>query len=531
MQRSAHQTGRLLTTIKTIAAEREIVRQMREGQNQVEPVMSRQNAIITVDQRSYLNAGQRDVIEDVLSSPDRIQGIQGVAGAGKTTTLEVIRSAAETKGYQVEGFAPTSRAAKQLQQAGVESGTLQGFLARGQDMGTESQQKRFFFIDESSLASTNHMREFIQRMGSHDRLLLIGDTRQHQGVEAGRPFEQLQEAGMRTAKLEEIVRQKDPTLKATVEMLAHGQTGPAIEALQNRGRVKQIVDPQERIQAIARNYVASPERTLIVSPDNASRQELNRAVRQELKATGVLNPDDHILRVLTPRQDMTGAERAWATRYQIEDVVRYSRGSKLAGIEPKTYGTVVAVNTVENLLTIEKTGGDQVSYDPKRLSGVSVYREVEREFSVGERIQFTAPDKQLGVANRELGMIEKFDLKSNITLRLEDGRVVQFNAAEHPHFDHGYAVTSHSSQGLTADRVLINIDTTAHPQLLNSRFAYVAVSRASMSAEIYTNDATDLGQRLSGDVSKSSALEFSQSAGRSISVGRSEMDAGLNMES
>ena len=70
------------------------------------------------------------------------------------------------------------------------------------------------------------MREFLQRMGSGDRVLLIGDTRQHQGVEAGRPFQQLQEAGMKTAKLEEIVRQKDPALKATVEMLAHGQTAP-----------------------------------------------------------------------------------------------------------------------------------------------------------------------------------------------------------------------------------------------------------------------------------------------------------------
>ena len=108
VQRSAHQTGRLFTTVKTIAAERQIVKQMREGQNKVDPVMSRQNAIITVDQRSYLNTGQKTVIEDVLSSPDRIQGIQGVAGAGKTTTLEVIRSAAEAKGYQVEGFAPTS---------------------------------------------------------------------------------------------------------------------------------------------------------------------------------------------------------------------------------------------------------------------------------------------------------------------------------------------------------------------------------------------------------------------------------------
>jgi hypothetical protein len=294
-------------------------------------------------------------------------------------------------------------------------------------------------------------------------------------------------------------------------MLAHGQTAAAIEALREGGKVKQIIDPQERIQAIVRNYVARPERTLIVSPDNASRQEVNQAVRQELKAIGTLEPDDHSFRVLIPRHDMTGAERAWAGRYQVEDVLRYSRGSKIAGIAAGTYGTVVGVNPTENLLTIQKASGDQISYDPKRLTGVSVYREMEREFSVGDRIQFTAPEKQLGVANREHGTIEKIDANGNISLRMEDSRNVVFNATKHPHFDHGYAVTSHSSQGLTAERVLINVDTTVNPQLINSRFAYVAVSRASLDAEIYTNDGTELGQRLNGDVSKSSAVEFSHS--------------------
>ena len=208
---------------------------------------------------------------------------------------------------------------------------------------------------------------------------------------------------------------------------------------------------------------------------------------------------------------MTGAERTWASRYQTEDVVRYSRGSKLVSVEPGTYATVVAVNAAENLLTIRKTTGDQISYDPKRLSGVNVYREVERAFSKGDRIQFTAPDKQLSVANRELGTIQAIDTSGNISLRLEDGRMVQFNGAEHRHFDHGYALTSHSSQGLTADRVLVHVDTSIHPQLINSRFAYVAISRARIDAEIYTNDATNLGQKMSSNVSKSSAIEFSHS--------------------
>jgi ATP-dependent exoDNAse (exonuclease V) alpha subunit len=109
------------------------------------------------------------------------------------------------------------------------------------------------------------VREFLTRLGHNDRVLLIGDIRQHQGVEAGRPFEQLQDAGMRTAKLDEIVRQKDPELKSAVEMLARGQTTAAVELLQRQGRIREIADPQERIRAIARNYAESPTNTLIVS--------------------------------------------------------------------------------------------------------------------------------------------------------------------------------------------------------------------------------------------------------------------------
>ena len=99
-------------------------------------------------------------MEDVLNSPDRVQGIQGYAGTGKTTTLSVIHAAVETQGYAVEGFAPTSRAARQLAEAGVDTTTLQGFLARGTS-SEASEKKHFYFLDESSLASTNQIREFL----------------------------------------------------------------------------------------------------------------------------------------------------------------------------------------------------------------------------------------------------------------------------------------------------------------------------------------------------------------------------------
>ncbi len=90
-------------------------------------------------------------------------------------------------------------------------------------------------------------------------------------------------------------------------------------------------------------------------------------------------------------------------------------------------------------------------------------------------------------------------------------------------------VTSHSSQGLTAERVLVNIDSNVHPELINSRFAYVSISRASHEAHIYTNNAASLGDDLSRDVSKTAALDFTkaQSNAPEQSVGQQKVQ---NME-
>lgn len=505
-----HAPGRQFTTARTIEAEGEIVRRMREGQNHLSPVATRAEAIQIADRHPQLNRAQNSVVEDVLSSPDRVQGIQGFAGTGKTVTLGIVRSAIEAQGYEVQGFAPTSRAARQLRDAGVEAGTLQGFLARLSQPDASPGKKHFYFVDESSLASTNQMRDFLARLGPADRVLLIGDTRQHQGIEAGRPFEQLQEAGMRTAKLDQIVRQKDPALKSAVELLATGQTAAALNLLQQQGHIREITDPQERIRTIARVYAESPSNTLIVSPDNASRRELNMAVRKELIASGALSTEDHSFPVLLQRQDMTGADRAWANQYDIGDVVRYGRGSKNIGIEAGSYGTVAAIDPPANLLTVELQSGDSATYDPRRLTGVSVYREVVHEFSTGDRIQFTAPEKKLGVANRDLAVIESIAPDGRMALRLDGGRQIESNASEFRHFDHGYAVTSHSAQGLTSERVLVHADTAVHPDLLDSRFSYVSVSRASHEATMFTNDIAKLDQRLGAEVSKTAALEINQ---------------------
>jgi ATP-dependent exoDNAse (exonuclease V) alpha subunit len=139
-----------------------------------------------------------------------------------------------------------------------------------------------------------------------------------------------------------------------------------------------------------------------------------------------------------------------------------------------------------------------------------VYQAVERSFSEGDRVQFTAPSKDLHVANRELGTIEKINDAGDVQIRMDSGREVAFNIGEHPHLDHGYGVTSHSSQGQTAQRVPIHVDTEKSALLVNNRFAYVSVSRAQHDAQIYTNDGIKLARNLSRESSQRTATEVEQ---------------------
>jgi len=184
------------------------------------------------------------------------------------------------------------------------------------------------------------------------------------------------------------------------------------------------------------------------------------------------------------------------------------------GVKSGEYVRVTGVDREQNLLTVEQDKGQRLTYDPRRLHGVSVYREAERGFSNGDRVQFTAPYREERVANRQLGTVERIDSQGNLHVRLDSGQNVQFNIREHSHIDYGYAVTSHSSQGATADRVLVHVDTDqAQEQLINSRLAYVSISRGRYDAQIYTNDAGKLGEELSHDVSKQSAIEIGHETG------------------
>ena len=125
-------------------------------------------------------------------------------------------------------------------------------------------------------------------MGPCDRVLEVGDVRQHESVEAARIFAEQQHAGMRTEHLTHVVRQKNPEILAVVNSLQEGKASAAVKALETQGRVDVIEKRKERLDRIAIDYVANPAGTLVISPDNESRRELNDLIREKLQVAGSL---------------------------------------------------------------------------------------------------------------------------------------------------------------------------------------------------------------------------------------------------
>jgi conjugative relaxase-like TrwC/TraI family protein len=501
--------ARAFTTPEMIALEQKTMAHMLDGRDQHAPmagILTRTRAAVDA---ADLNEGQRTAIEQTLASRDKVIGIDGVAGGGKTTALRIIREGLEREGYAVVGLAPTSSAAKNLREVIPRTKTMQAHL---QFPAGRDADKTVYALDEASLASTGQMKRFLDGMRPDDRVLLIGDTRQHQSVEAGRIFEQLQDAGMRTAHITQIVRQIDPAYLAATEDLAAGRVAEAFKKFDEQGRIIEIPDRMERIAAVAKDYADSPVNVITVVPDHDSRRVLNTAIHERLIAQGDVSKREHVVPVLVTRQDMTGADRAWAGRYDPGDIVRYTGGSDERGIKSGGYATVTSVDAKANTLTID-LDGKRITYDPKRLQGVSVFKTEDRAFSVGERVRFTQPFSDKRIANGETGTVAAIS-RGTIRVRLDCekrgeglGRSVGFTLKEYAHLDYGYAGTSYISQSRTSRRELFVVDTDRGGASLNSRTTYVGATRGREDIRVYCNDKERMIRDLSRDVSHQSAIE------------------------
>ena len=265
----------------------------------------------------------------------------------------------------------------------IESETLQRFLARNAGVaegrltkkGAREMRAAFaktvLVVDEGSLASTVQARDLL-RIASALRipkLVLVGDAKQLDAVDAGKPFAELQQAGMKTAVMDEIMRQRDPDLKAAVEASLAGEIGKAFEKLgENVAEVK----ADNIAGAVAARWLRlsheERERTGVMAPSHELRQAINGHIRERLAREGrIVGPVMQAGRLVS--KGYTNAEKALAANYAPGDVVAFHRPYKRLGVEKGEERRVAGVDHGKRFVRLEGPAAQRWTGSRPRSAG------------------------------------------------------------------------------------------------------------------------------------------------------------------
>jgi len=505
-----------LTTRRTLAAEKEVVRRMREGRDAAVPLAA-EDAVAERLSETVLTEGQKEAVRLILLSRDRAVGVQGFAGTGKTRMLsEVARLAG---GRRVFGLAPSAAAARVL---GVEGGigatTLQwlltryGSIAEGTASAEEIARARETFedavvvVDESSMVGTVQMRDLqriLEPLGAA-RLVLVGDSLQLRSVDAGQPFRLLQRAGMATARMDDVIRQRSVDLKAAVEHMVAGDPALAVESI--AADVREL--PADALAGTAaRLWLSLPadarRGTAILAPTHEMREEINAAVRRGLAEEGVLGRRSVEIDRLVDRK-LTRVHTADRGNYRPGDVVVANRD--VYGLREGEAWTVTG--TGEGEVRLERRGESR-GFAPSgnAARNISLCETRPLPLRAGDEIVWTRNIRRRKLINGEQATVERI-AGDRIDVRTHSGRALRFAAGDDDlrHIDHAWSSTVHRAQGLTRDNAIAVLDSAS--MMSDRAMLYVEMSRARDGFVLLTDDTEQLVSRLEREgEAVSSALE------------------------
>lgn len=506
-------TGARYTTQSAREREKRILQIEREGREAVAPILQ-VGVAQTALAGKKLKPGQLAAASLILSTAHRFVGVQGLAGTGKSHMLAQVKEAAEAAGYRVQAVASYGKQIEALRELGMEARTVASVLEARQKDRFQLDAKTVLVIDEAGVVPARIM-ERLMKMAEADgaRVVMLGDTGQTKAIEAGRPFHQLQVAGMETALMGDIVRQKSPVLKAAVELAASGQASASLGILDRKLKAVHTIDDNgTRYSAIATKYAAldSDDRreTLIVTGTNDSRNALNEATHQALGLAG----RGFYFNLLT-RRDTTQAERRVAKYYVAGDILQPERDYKAGNLrQTEMYRVIGLAPDKPNDLIVEHViTGERTQFNPERAAKLSVYEPVQAELSAGDWVRVTRNNAKLDLVNG--GRFEVLAVTPTTITIGAGGRRLTLDVANGPlHLDRAYATTSHSAQGLTCDRALINAESFS--RTTQRDVYYVAISRARHQTEIYTNDASKLTGVVDRLEQKTAALDIGLESAR-----------------
>ena len=500
IEATARRADLAFVTDRARNAEREIIAGMRAGLNAGRSLAPAEAVEARLD-AAGLNPGQRDAVRGILLSPHVTVGVQGHAGSGKTTMLRAVAELAGER--QIIGLAPSASAARVLEgEADIPARTLQWFLTRYRDVGDgiappeKMEEARMalggavLILDEASMVGTTQMRVLtrIAAEAGVERLALIGDRRQLRAVEAGQPFALLQDAGLPTARMDEVVRQRDADLRQAVLHMVADEPRLAVEELGN-GVLE--TDGDELGRKAAQLWLdldpALRTGTAILAPTHEMRAEINAAVRHGLEDEGVLHgPELEIERYVNLH--LTRSQKGDIANYREDDIAVFHHD--VYGVRAKAGDACRVTEVGDERVLLTMPGGKERRIDP---SGYIRYRLdlfETRPISLraGDEVRWTRNDPSRGLINGEHAEVLSIR-RVNVTIRTRDGREIVM-ARDDPqlhHLDHAYSSTVHAAQGITCDRAIAVLD-TGRGGVADQATFYVELTRARDNVVLLTDD-------------------------------------------
>lgn len=460
---------RMVTTTQVLAEERKMLQFARAGRGVVRPLAAAPHTF----SREWLNAGQRQAVEHVLQSRDRVTLVRGAAGVGKTSMMQEAAEGIEASGRKVFTFAPSAKASRGvLREKGFDNADTVQRLLQDQKMQREI-QGQVIWIDEAGMVGTRTMAQVFDLADRLDaRVVLSGDRRQHGSVERGAALRLLEdEAGLRPAEIREIQRQKGQ-YKQAIEALSEDRTGEGFARLDALGWVREIREA-DRYEQLAADYVTTVqarESALVVSPTHREAERITQSIRQRLRASGHIKGETRRLTILQ-NASLTEGERQDTASYEQGDVLVFHQNAK--GFAKGQRVTV---------------GASPPPVD--QAARFTVFHTDQLAVASGDVLRVTrngkTADGKHRLNNGDLIQIAGFDRSGNILT--DKGWTID---REYGHLAYGFVVTSHASQGTDVDRVFIGQSAESFPASSREQF-YVSASRGRKQVTIYTDDKAQL---------------------------------------
>ena len=467
--------GSEFSTREILTKELTLIRTVNAGIESVAPFVQR------FEPPSHLGTDQCKALAHILTSPDQFIGFRGLAGSGKTTLLKSLARALRHEDYEPVFCAPTASAVDTLRRDGLEAMTLQR-LVGSMDGLMKLSPRSVVILDEAGAVGLDDMTRLfdaVQHKGS--RVVFSGDTGQHSSVPRGDALRILEQySGYRFSELTTIRRQKPVAFREAVELAAAKQTDKAFAKLVELGAVNEIANDNGQLyQHAAVAYVSATKQgrsALLVSPTWAEIEAVTEKVRDALKSDGAVSQNEETLCVFDSLS-WTAAQKKNFRQYEPGQRLRFIRQTK----KFDRGETVEVVATIETGVRVRRDDGTEVDFIPTSAAA---------SFDVGaaRELKVAAGDWLLLQANHGKEFIngERVQVKTiqNGRIALADGRTLPTNFNT---FTHGYAVTSHSSQGKTVDDVLLVASSKSFPAINREQF-YVSISRGRENVQIFTDD-------------------------------------------